>query len=144
MLKKYVSYLMNPFLAFKESGIEANTCEAAVMFTLFPIGILLAGYQLIKEKKKDVFLICLLVAYVFLSLYCVFGFPEVVAKLTLLSKSQSKRAMLAVGFIEVLLLLRSLAMIKKPVISRKSAFMIATIITLIVVDLCERWNARIC
>ena len=142
MLKKYVSYLMNPFLAFKESGIEANTCEAAVMFTLFPIGILLAGYQLIKEKKKDVLLICLLVAYAFLSLYCVFGFPEMAAKLTLLSKSQSKRAMLAVGFIEVLLLLRSLAMIKKPCISRKSAFMIATIITLILVDLCERWNTQ--
>lgn len=142
MLKKYVSYLMNPFLAFKESGIEANTCEAAVMFTLFPIGILLAGYQLIKEKKKDVLLICLLAAYAFLSLYCVFGFPEMAAKLTLLSKSQSKRAMLAVGFIEVLLLLRSLAMIKKPCISRKSAFMIATIITLILVDLCERWNTQ--
>lgn len=142
MLKKYVSYLMNPFLAFKESGIEANTCEAAVMFTLFPIGILLAGYQLIKEKKKDILLVCLMISYVFLSLYCVFGFPEIVAKLTLLSKSQSKRVMMAVGFMDILILLRSLAMIKKPIISRKSTLMVATIITIILVDLCERWNSQ--
>jgi len=142
MLKKYVSYLMNPFLAFKESGLEANTCESAVMFSLFPIGILLTGYTLIKEKKKDILLVCLMVAYVFLSIYCIFGFPEMVAKLTLLSKSQSKRVMLAVGFIDILILLRSLAILKKPSVTRKNALMLATIITLILVDVCERWNAQ--
>lgn len=142
VLKKYVSYLMNPFLSFKETGLVANTCESALMFGLFPIGILLAGYTLIKEKKKDIFLICLMIAYIFLSVYCIIGFPEIVAKLTLLSKSQSKRVMLAVGFIDVLILLRSLSIIKKPTVTRKNALMIAIIITLVLVDLCERWNAQ--
>lgn len=139
ILKKYINYVMNPFLSFKENGLDTNTCENAVMIGLFPIGILLAGYTLIKEKKKDILLVCLTIAYVFLSLYCLIGFPEILAKLTLLSNSQAKRTILAVGFIDILILLRTLSIRKKPV-GRKNAVMLSIIMTLVLVDLCERWN----
>ena len=138
-LEKYINYIMNPFLPFKESGLKTNTCESAVMFGLFPIGILLAGYSILKEKKKDVLLIGLMIVYAFLSFYCLIGFPEILAKVTLLSNSQAKRAILAVGFIDVLILLRSLTILEKP-IARKDALMITTVITLVLVDLCERFN----
>ncbi len=139
VLSRYLSYVMNPFLSFKENGLATNTCESAVMFGLFPIGILLAGHTLLKEKKKDILLIGLMIAYVFLSIYCFVGFPEILAKLTLLSKSQAKRTILAIGFIDILILLRTLSIRKKPV-GRKTAVMLSVMITFILVDLCERWN----
>lgn len=140
-LEAYTQYVMNPFLPWKESGLKANPCESAVIFGLFPIGILLAGCALGKEKKKDKFLIGFMVVYIFLSIYCLIGFPEILAKVTLLSNSQARRVMLAVGFLDILLLLRSLAIIEKP-LTRKNAFMLSLMVAFVLVDLCERLNKQ--
>ena len=58
-----------------------------------------------KEKKKDLLLILLLIVDVFLSLWCVFGFPEILAKITLMSNTTAIRTILAVGFADILILI---------------------------------------
>ena len=140
-VNEYFQYIMNILLPFKEGGLIINQSEAAIMFTLFPMGIIIAGILFFKEKKKDLLLILLFVAYIFLSIWCIFGFPEIIAKITLLSNSQAKRAMLAVGTLDVLILVRSLSLIEKP-IKRIPALIISALLTIFMVYKCERQNVE--
>lgn len=114
-LNKILSYITDIYLPIKMKGLISNQCEASMMFGLFPIGIILAIRNLILNKKKDKLLICLLVAYVFLGAWCVVGFPRILAKITLLSNSQADRASIALGFIDILLLVRSIPNMEKPI-----------------------------
>lgn len=135
----YIQYIMNIFLPFKDSGLNTNSCEEATMFTLFPMGIIIAGIVLFKNKNKDVGLVSLLVPYIFLGIWCVFGFPEILAKITLMSNSQAPRTMLAVGFLDVLILMRGLAIIKEP-LKRIPSLILSIVITIIMVLLSKKIN----
>jgi hypothetical protein len=87
--------------------------ESAAFLDLFPLGILLALYLIFVEKKRDPLLIPLLAAQLLLLVYCVFGLPEPLARASLLSLSFAHRTLLAVGFANILLLLRSLALMER-------------------------------
>lgn len=102
-------YICNLFFPLTTANVPANPCEMAVFFDLFPIGLILSLIVLIKEKKKDILIYCLLAADIFLSLYCVIAWPEVLAKVTLLSFTTGARAYAGVGLINILLLVRSLS-----------------------------------
>ncbi len=95
-----------------QTNLPGNSCEQAVFYDFFPIGILLSLFVLLKEKKRDPVLICLLAAQVILLLYCTLQFPEILSKILLLSYSQAPRAFLAVGVINILLLVRSMALLR--------------------------------
>ena len=115
-LYTYIDYITNIFTPAKEEGlVNTNTCEKAYMFSLFPIGIIIAITTMFKEKKKDALLISLFVAYAFLSIYCLIGFPKILAKITLMKNVTANRCFLALGFLDVLILLRSLTIIEKPI-----------------------------
>ena len=104
---KLFTYLSSFFFVFKQTGLGAsNVCEEALMFSLFPVGIILVIRNMVINKKKDILSICLLVAYIFLVSYCIIGFPRILSKITLMSNSQSSRTMLAVGFIDLLFLIK--------------------------------------
>lgn len=135
-IREYSQYAMNIFLPYKDI---TNPTETSVMFSLFPMGIILTGIVLFKEKKKDMLLILLSIAYICLSIWCIWGFPEILAKLTLLSNSQAKRAFLAVGVLEIFMLVRALSLMEKP-LKRIPSFIIAAIITIGMVWLCEVQN----
>ncbi len=137
-ISKIFKYAMNIFLPFKSEGIQ-NTCAEATMFTLFPMGLVLAGIVIGKEKKKDIYLLLLLIIYMLLGIWCVIGFPEIIAKLTLFSNSTAKRSILALGFAEVLILIRSMSIIKTP--QKKSVSLIFSIIfSVIVIAICQHAN----
>ena len=115
-LRKLFTYLSNFFFPFKQMGLgNSNVCEEALVFSLFPIGLILVIRNMIINKKKDILSICLLIAYMFLVIYCVFGFPKVLSKITLLSNSQPSRAILAVGFIDLLFLIKGLSSHNRPI-----------------------------
>ncbi len=138
-ISKYFQYPSNIFFPYNQEGIETNVCEEATMFTLFPIGIILSIINLIKSKKKDIFLITLLIIYGFLSLWCIIGFPKIIAKLTLMSNVPSDRAILAVGFIDILILIRSIS--NKEIPTKKLIAIITSIILSIIISiLCKKFN----
>ncbi len=89
-----------------------NTCEWSVFFDFFPMGIILAFWVLFKEKKRDQYLISMLVAAFVLTLWCAFEWPAWLAKITLLSYTQAIRTFLAVGLLNILILIRALALIE--------------------------------
>ena len=73
----------------------------------FPLGILMAVYVLIKNKKKDSLLIILLILQGLLLIIYTLPVPEILTKVTLLSMSTPNRALIAIQFLNILLLLRS-------------------------------------
>lgn len=103
-------YPGNLFFAFSRELTYANPCELAVYFDFFPLGIVLSAWVVIKQKQQDKFLIPLLLINAMMIVWCLFPWPEWLAKITLLSYSKPVRAFLAVGFLNILLLIRALAL----------------------------------
>ena len=108
-LYKYFSQWGNIFFPYKGGIINSNPCEMAVFIDLFPIGIIIAVFNMIRKKKADFLTIMLLAVYVLISFYCIVGIPEWLAKITLLGKSTQGRAMAAIGLINVIFLIRGLS-----------------------------------
>lgn len=139
VFSKYVDYIRDIFLPFKEENLISNQSESASMFGLFPIGIILSIYLIDRKNKKDLSLILMLIVYAFLSFWMMFGFPEIISKITLLSYSASSRLYLAIGFLDVLLLIKSMSLIEKP-FKKRWSIIFAVFISCILVYLCELCN----
>jgi len=133
-------YPGNLFFAFSRELTYANLCELAVYFDFFPMGIILTGWVLFKQKKADKLLILMLLANAALILWCLFPWPEWLAKATLLSYSKPVRAFLAVGFLNILLLIRSLALFEGEFskwIKAGTALLMSVVITLLSLKIYE-------
>lgn len=105
-------YLGNLFTPYTVDNLPLNQSETAAFFDLFPLGIILSSLVIFKDKNKDKLLITLFVAWVFLSVFAVFGFPRFLSKITLLYNSTTNRLYTAVGFINLIMLIRSLLLLK--------------------------------
>lgn len=103
----------NLFFLYQRDNIPLNSCESSVFFDFFPVGIIAGLYVMFRYRKKDWLIILLLVFEAILGIYIVFGLPEILAKITLLSMSMGRRALIGAGFINVLLLLRSLSLYRR-------------------------------
>ncbi len=93
---------------------EPNVSEDAAFVSLQPLGVLLAIICLVKcalQRKTDSGLICLLVGSAFLYAYGIMGFSPALSKITLLSNVQTLRVVIATGYLDIALLVRSLAVL---------------------------------
>jgi len=108
-------WVMNIFLPYKDVLLKMSTSEEAVMFTLFPLGIIMAIYGLVRNKHKDILTICLLIADAILLAYSIIGFPELLSKITLLSRTTGFRAYFGIGILDMILLIRALSMNEKSI-----------------------------
>lgn len=104
------NYPINLFFPLKNYDLASNVCEISVFFDFFPLGIIIALIVLFKERKKDVFLIGFIICFIILLLYCSVSWPPFLSKLFLLSNSQPARAFLSVGFLNILILVRSMSL----------------------------------
>lgn len=102
--------LGNIWLPFNADVPNANQCEVASVFDVFPLGIIMACIVLFKLKDKDTGLMLLLAVNAALFIWCVFPLPEILAKITFMSRSQPNRALMAWGLTNVLLLIRAMAL----------------------------------
>ena len=93
-----------------EHGIEkySNHCENAGMLTLYPVPMILALVYLIKNKdekgKKDLFLLISLSISVYFSIYCIFGVPEWLSRITLMSITIGSRAAVPLATLNIYML----------------------------------------
>ncbi len=85
-----------------------NAFRLSAFVDFFPLGIVLALVALFRVRKKDLLLVVLLAVVAFVGLYCALGFPRGLAAATQMSRSTGIRAFLAVGFAQILLLVRAL------------------------------------
>ena len=137
--RKFISYIGNIFLPYKELGLHRPTVEEASVFGLFPMGLILSIMYMIKNKKKDLFAISLYVPYIILLAFGFFEFPDFLVKLTLLSNVIPERVLLATGFIDILLLVRFLSL-NKETIKLWKVILSTLIISALLVFACHFYN----
>ena len=111
------NYGLSTYSAFFSGDITSNSCEQAAFYSLFPCGIILTFLVLI--KKKDPLLITLLIVDVLFFIYGLFGLPEIICKITLLSNVQTGRIVIAIGYIDIVILARSIILAKEAQLSAK-------------------------
>lgn len=91
------------------SSAVPNPCDAAAYAALAPLGLLLA----VRNgccKRRDTLVICLLVPYAVLLVYGFLGLPSPIARVLLLSNVPTHRLLLPLGFLDVALLVRGIAL----------------------------------
>ncbi len=108
-------YFIDIFTPFNEGDLLqegsdlSNTPEAATIYSLFPLGILLSLYQMIRRRKKDGLSIALIAVEIFFLIYVFIGIPEIIAKISFLSYSLPQRTFAILGIIDLILLFRTLS-----------------------------------
>lgn len=119
-----------------------NTSELSMMFTLFPLGLIIGCIQ--AYRKRDRLLIMLVFLEVIFLIYGVFGFPEWLSKVTLMSYVPSTRLLLPLGCLDIIILIRSLIYpasnfpnARHP---RKLIFAAAAAAIVLISSLCLTWN----
>lgn len=108
---------------------NGNVCESSAFVSLAPIGLVLAlylvgrslvGHRANVENRADPVLLALLVPYAILCAFGFVGFPPVLAKVSLLSYVLPERLPLALGYLDIALLVRSVALLQKDKPSAKN------------------------
>ena len=103
----------NIWYPIMDNGTYGNACESAYFISLFPMSILIHIYYVIRTKKIDLLSTLLVIVSVFLGLYCFVGFPEIIAKITMMGNSLSNRALVILTFNDLILLTRTIHLTKK-------------------------------
>ncbi len=96
------SYFYNIFFTFEDF---LNPCEYSAMLSLYPIPLILGFIYVIRNKKDYHFWIPMLVVGAFLTIWCVWGFPEWLAVITKMSMSPAGRASIPLGTVCIYLLI---------------------------------------
>ena len=110
VLPDVFNYFQSFMYGFKDIG---NASENSSFLCFFPIPLIAAGYQWIKDKRKDWFLSGMLSISIIFIIYCTIGFPESVSKITLFSYCPPTRIIPVLGLVEIYLLIRCLGIRKK-------------------------------
>ena len=109
--REYIfNYITNIWYAFSGESNITNVCESAQFMHFFPLSMILPIAAMIRQRKKDLLSICLLAVCVFLYIYIFIGFPEILAKISLLNMSVNERAIVLWELTNVLLLVRGLSL----------------------------------
>lgn len=104
-------YPGNLFFTFKDVSV-LNRPELSTFYSFFPLSFIFSIYVLCKDKKKDLLSYILLGVGTFFVVYISIGIPQFLAKLTLFSNVQASRAVTAFSYLSILMLLRSMAIMK--------------------------------
>ena len=102
-------YALALIAVLDHAAVLPNACEMAGMFGLFPLGIVLGA--VLAVRKRDGILIALLAIEAIFLAFGLFGFPAPLAKILLLSNVTAHRLTLGVGLADIMLIVRSLALV---------------------------------
>ena len=125
-LSQIFKYWGNIFLPIFDKNLQEHQCLYSVFIDFFPAGLILSIIVFFKDKHKDKLLILLSSVFIFLSAWLFIGFPQFLSNITLLKTSPAYRTIIIWGFLNVLILMRALSIIKF-----KFNSLVAAIITLV-------------
>lgn len=131
----FLSSLLN------NGGIVVNACESAVFVDGFPFVWVLSIWGMIARRRADLLSLMLFVVALFIGAYTTFGFPETLAKLTLMDRCTPNRSDAIFSFINIILLLRALTLKEKSLGSYCLSGAIAIFFACIPAFICYRLNA---
>lgn len=105
------NYISNIWIALLYKSNITNPCEAAQFISLFPLPIFFAAFYMLRSKKPDTLLCVMLAILCFLGLYITGFLPEIISKISLMGKSFDTRTMTIFGLINIVILVRSIALL---------------------------------
>ena len=94
------TYILDIFYPYKRH--LSNPCELAQYLSLYPLPIIYSIYLMIKNKKKDLFLILSNIVLISLSIWIFFPLPKIISRLTLIYMSTENRAQVAIGYLSII------------------------------------------
>lgn len=126
------AYFYNIFFTFEDFP---NPCEFASMLSFFPIPIILGAWYVIRNKKNLSFWIPTILSSTFLVIWCKIGFPEWLSKLTLMSNSPAGRASIALGTLNIYMLIYLMGSIEEDDkwINKKITYVLSAFATLYII-----------
>lgn len=107
------AYFYNIFFPYKYCP---NPCEGSSMLSFYPLPIILSVVYVLlnyKNKKHWKFFIPTIIISIFLTIWCKWGFAEIFAKYTLMSMTTSPRATIALGTIQIYMLIYLMSAVSK-------------------------------
>ena len=104
------SYFYNIYFAWVD---YLNPCEFSSMLSFYPLPMILGIVYVIRNRKDLHFWIPTLVVSAVLSIWCIWGFPAVIANITKLSMAQAGRATVPLGTLSIYMLIYLLARFNK-------------------------------
>ena len=137
----YKLFLYPVSLKFPFDHTSINTSENGTFFSFFPLPIILSVFSLIKTKKIDFLSIWLIILSIYYTIYCTIGLPYVVAKYTLLTYSTAWRVADILGYIQIILLIRSISTMREfdIFIPKWLAILVSAIIGLLTLKICYKY-----
>lgn len=129
-IKTGFNFIWGIWLPKMDLSQMTNNCEAARMFDLAPLGFILAVYYCIKQEKDILLCLLITVQILFLSWFLI-KWPVIIAKITLMSSVPGQRLFLGFGIVNIMMLLRVMALENIGISSKK-----AVIITVFGMLLC--------
>ena len=126
------SYVYNIFFAFEDF---LNPCEFSSMLSFFPVPMILGLIYVVRNKKDLHFWIPMLIVGGFLSIWCVYGFPEWIAVLTKMSMATAGRATIPLGTASIYMLIYLMGNIKNEdkLINKKLTYILSVFATLYII-----------
>ena len=106
--------VINPFVLYIKTIFAPITVGANdfILVSFFPLGIILFVIVQFIQRKKDVLLYLLILVYILLLIYFIFTLPSLVGQLTLLNNTVAIRLISIIYFVDLLILIRSLSLVK--------------------------------
>ena len=130
-------YLRQNFNIFMQTPSEIeNECEKVMFYDFMYVTLFLVCYiYIVKKYFKDKLLNLLVIFDLILNLYILVGFPEVIAKITLMSYTTTVRILHVIGIINLFILFRILSsgeLKEKLNFKNITSILISLIITIII------------
>jgi len=111
------------------------------MNSFFPIPIILAIICIVQSKKHWKFLIPTLVIAGIQAIWCIFGYPEFLAKITLMNNLTAERCAVSLALINIYILIYLFANKEDLIINRKMKIIIIEIMILLILQIVIPINA---
>lgn len=127
------SYFYNIFFTFEDF---LNPCEYSSMLSFYPIPILLGLIYVIRNKKDLHFWIPMLTVSMFLTVWCVWGFPSIIANLTKMSMTTASRVSIPLGTVCIYMLIYLFANFdsqKDKLINKKLTYLLSALATFYII-----------
>ena len=103
--------LTSLFTPISVEGLSTDRPDSiSSIMCLYPTGMLLAAYLVVKKRRFDPTLIALFAVEAFYSVYFLFGLPEIVARVTLMSFTIPERTAVVIELIDLLLMVKALSL----------------------------------
>ena len=118
-------------LLFPYFKVFYNTCNPATVIDFGLVTIIIVIYALYKLKIKDFLLYFMCAISIFLGIYSIIGFPTILAKITFLSYTTSKRVKSIIGIINVFILSRTIILLKENCFSKRISILISVLFSVI-------------